>query len=319
MNNKVSRDNADHKYFVITPRLVWVLCNSPFEYTLWNVIKDIAGDGGECIISTPDLAVLSMMSTGKVSECRTTLIELGLLSGELRKDPGYPQPVWHLTIPDIWEKNIAWSIAFPKISDRVEYKSNQKELSPHERLLGVELSCGERGTSPHETKKKDEEKEIFLTCFACHGLFAETDMSVFEYQNQLVHRCGNCEILGIVEPNQKRIGKSEVSGRIDAAIVNGASQQSSMVERVRISLRLNVDSKKKAHTDFVQFLKDRDAVGETVEKFASYWSTTWQGEKGQVPTIDQVTTQWPAAFAKQQQNKQTTFSNQPNRRLPTGV
>ena len=43
----VSDESQDQKYFTITPRLVWALARNPFDYTLWSVIKGIAGDSGE--------------------------------------------------------------------------------------------------------------------------------------------------------------------------------------------------------------------------------------------------------------------------------
>lgn len=150
---RINNDSNDHMYFTITQRLVWALARDPFDLTLWQVIKDIAGDKGECTISTPDLAILAMMSTGKVSESRSYLMGAGLLTGELKRDPDYPQPVWHLAIPDLWADNITWSQNNTKITDRIAFKIDQreflKELSPHE-TRGKELSPHEKGLSPHE-------------------------------------------------------------------------------------------------------------------------------------------------------------------------
>src|SRR5512134_1814620 len=92
---RVKDESDDRKYFTITPRLVWALSRNCYDYTLWNVIKDIAGDR-ECILSREDMAALAMMSTGQVSDSRKHLFSVGVLRGELRRDPGYPQPVWHL-------------------------------------------------------------------------------------------------------------------------------------------------------------------------------------------------------------------------------
>lgn len=86
--NAITDNSEDGKYFTITPRLVWVLSRDPYDYTLWGVIKDIAGKKGECYLSTPDLATLAMMSEGKVSTSRAYLIEKGLLKGQIKRDPG---------------------------------------------------------------------------------------------------------------------------------------------------------------------------------------------------------------------------------------
>lgn len=168
MSNKIKDDSADREYFVIVPRLVWALSRSPYDYTLWCIIKDIAGEAGECILSTQQLAALAMMSVGKVKECREHLLSVGLLKGGIQKDPDSPQPVYHLRIPDIWEPNIRFSRAYPKIAQRIQYK----EASPHEGSFLLEDSPHEgsavKEPSPHETKKNrnnnhKEDPKILIT------------------------------------------------------------------------------------------------------------------------------------------------------------
>jgi hypothetical protein len=154
-DNKLEDASSDKKYFMITPQLVWAICRSPYDYTLWDVIKMIAGENGECYLSTEDLAILSMMSTGKVSQCRKYLIEKGLLKGEIRRDPGYPQPVWHLQIPDIWKENVTWRQEFDSLADRIALKKEQKKS-----LHRVKASPGEEPPLPGETKKNQEENPI---------------------------------------------------------------------------------------------------------------------------------------------------------------
>ncbi len=163
--NKLSDKSGDRKYFILTQRIVWALCDDPYDYTLWSVIKDIAGESGECYLSTPDLATLSMMSAGRVSKSRLSLIDKKLLRGEIRRDPGYPQPVWHLEIPDLWEQNIAWCLQYPGLKERIDYKKsfhhmnaneNDGEPSPHEG--GV--SPDEGGTTPDETKNNSKKNQI---------------------------------------------------------------------------------------------------------------------------------------------------------------
>lgn len=151
--NKVRDRSGDKKYFTITPRIVWALSRSPYDYMLWNVVKDIAGDDGECIMSTQDLATLSMMSAGKVTDCRTHLLKVGLLEGETQKSPEYQWPIWHLTIPDLWELNTKTAKSIPSLKNRIEFKKNQKLEST------ISDSCGEGGIyscgeeTPHQVKK----------------------------------------------------------------------------------------------------------------------------------------------------------------------
>lgn len=153
--NNVEQDFTDRKYFVMVPRIVLAMCEGPHEYILWSVIKDIAGDDRECYLSTEDLATLSMMSTGSVSKYRKSLVEKGLLRGEIRRDPGYPQPVWHLQIPDLWPRNVDWSMKHKKIKERIAHKKSLHLVKP---------SAGEGGTPTDETKniekkiKEDDEQ-----------------------------------------------------------------------------------------------------------------------------------------------------------------
>ncbi|MHC4336320.1 MAG: hypothetical protein ACYSUV_21605, partial [Planctomycetota bacterium] len=159
-SNRVEDQSGDHKYFIVTPQLVWALCDGPYEYTLWNVIKMIAGDCGECMLSTDDLAAAAMMSAGKASQCRTTLLEQGLLKGEVRRDPGYPQPVWHLTVPNLWKANIEWRERHPSLKDRIRLKREQKRLHQVKASPGEGgTSPGEGGTSPGETKKNQKDNQ----------------------------------------------------------------------------------------------------------------------------------------------------------------
>ena len=145
-SNIVTNKAEDQAYFTITPRLVWALARDPYDLALWMVIKDVAGDAGKCILSTPQLATLAMMSEGKVQDYRKFLIEAGLLTGSMHRDPGYPQPVWHMEIPNIWAASFKWAVAHLDLKDRIEFKEAQKNASKEAK----EHSCGEKGGAPHE-------------------------------------------------------------------------------------------------------------------------------------------------------------------------
>lgn len=171
---RIEKDTTDHRYFVIVPRLVWAKSRSPYDVELWRVIKDIAGEEGVCMLPTQDLADMAQMSAGKVSDCRKHLLSVGLLQGEVYRDPGYPQPVYHLRIPDIWAENVEWSMKYRTFKDRLAYK-RAFLASLHEGSKDGEPSCSERGILSgergipldergiplDETKKngKEEEKE----------------------------------------------------------------------------------------------------------------------------------------------------------------
>lgn len=152
--NKIHDESNDKKYFIITPRIVKAYSRNPYDLALWDTIKDIAGESGECYLNTEQLAILSGMSAGKASESRKYWIELGFLKGEIRQDPGYPQPVWHITVPDLWKINIEWCENNPKIQDRVNFMLSQKSL--HQ----VKPSPDEERPSPHETKNNQQQEEL---------------------------------------------------------------------------------------------------------------------------------------------------------------
>ena len=88
-------------FSIAVPNLVSLLARSPYDVTLWIVIKDIINSEGECFLSSQDLATYARMSVGKLVECRKYLLEVGLLEGEIRHEPGHAR-TWHLRIPDEW-------------------------------------------------------------------------------------------------------------------------------------------------------------------------------------------------------------------------
>lgn len=161
VGNRVAPDDSDHKYFALLPHVVLAYCRSPHDLALWVTIKMITGEDGECILSTEDLGEIAGMSSGKVSDCRAHLLRVGLLIGRLYRDPNYPQPVWHLRIPDLWPRNVAWRrAAGDGLRERIAkiratraslqvVKAGAAEPSPGEG--GV--SPGEGGVSPGEAKK----------------------------------------------------------------------------------------------------------------------------------------------------------------------
>lgn len=163
-NNKVTNKSGDKKYFTIIPRIVWMRARSPYDFTLWSVIKDVAGEDGECDLTTQELASLSMMSVGKVTECRTYLLQCGLLSGELVKPDGGMATKWHLTIPDLWSENVNSSKSLKSRKDRINYKykqrlGNEKAYSLHE---SIAHSPGEQAHSPHEQANSPGESPSFI-------------------------------------------------------------------------------------------------------------------------------------------------------------
>lgn len=144
---RVTDESSDRAYFTISPRIVWALCRNPFDFALWQTVKDIAGDARECFISTRDLATLSMMSAGQTSNSRKHLVDAGLLEGEVRRDPGYQLPVWHLRVPDLWERSTAWALKHKSIKDRIAFKKKQQDDLRAARQAAAEQKEKEKGCS----------------------------------------------------------------------------------------------------------------------------------------------------------------------------
>ena len=199
--NKISDNSGDRKYFVQLPQIVWDKCRDPYDITLWVVIKMIAGEHGECYLSTEDLATAAMMSAGKASESRQYLMDAGLIEGEIRKDPRY-QPCWHLRVPDLWPDNIAYRQEVgDSLIDRIERKGQQREALKDKRKAlregGTEAKTvlhqvkpspgeggttpGEEGTTPGETKKNHKKNHNNNQDAAS----ARADVAVVAEENEL--------------------------------------------------------------------------------------------------------------------------------------
>lgn len=162
--NQVKDRSGNRKYFTMLLRIVQIKARSPYDITAWATVMDIAGENGECNYLTEELAVLSMMSVGKFSDCRSFLIEQGLLHGYLENDDGRGNKRWHLTIPDLWEENIKIAKRLSSIKDRIKFKKEQtfkhkKTVSPHEKET---VSPGEAPVSPHEKAVSPGENTSFI-------------------------------------------------------------------------------------------------------------------------------------------------------------
>lgn len=151
---RIKDDSKDHKYFTITPRIVKAFSRNAHDFAFWDTVKDVAGESGECFLNTDQLAILSGISTGQASNSRTYWIKIGFLKGEIKKDPGYSQAVWHLTVPDLWQRNIEWCEKYPKIAARLEFRKS------HRSLHRMKASGSEGKPSGGETKKSIKEDLI---------------------------------------------------------------------------------------------------------------------------------------------------------------
>lgn len=157
-------------HFIMTPQLVWATCENAHQYMLWSMIKMVAGEDGTCILGTRDLAVLAMLSVGTVHRARQDLLRLGLLEGELYRDPGYANAVWHLRVPDLWAANHAWRETHPSLRERIENKRAQQQYVPASHQEGAELAWPPRATrSAAEHARLPAERACSPVGRACAG------------------------------------------------------------------------------------------------------------------------------------------------------
>lgn len=153
---ELENTSGDWNYYVVTPQLVWALSRNPYDFTLWCVIKMVAGDGGTCWVSTENLAHLAMMSIGQVSKSRKYLLDTGLLIGEKKAaEKRSLHEGWHIKIPDVWAQNIAWRTAHHPLGTRIEFKKQQMEAIKNARKAERDRKKNLHGVkgnnpSPHE-------------------------------------------------------------------------------------------------------------------------------------------------------------------------
>lgn len=156
----IEDNSSDRKYFVMAPRVVWAFSRNSYDYIFWCVVKDIAGESGECYIGIRDLAKLAKMSKTQAGRARDWLLRAGLLEGEVRKDPGY-NAVWHLRVPDLWMWNVDWCKRHPTIAARLAFEISQsvpaRDTTPEVSPTGTK--CPLQGQSvPGVALKKNQKK-----------------------------------------------------------------------------------------------------------------------------------------------------------------
>lgn len=81
-------------------------------------------------------------------------------------------------------------------------------------------------------------------------------------------------------------------------IGKGLQAQEDLLSRLRV-IGLNPNLNTKSGKLFVEFIRDRESQGETLEVFHTWWKANdWRGKQGQPPTITQIQELWFAAFTR---------------------
>jgi DNA-binding transcriptional MocR family regulator len=150
--------SRDRKYFTILPNIIFKLDLTVQDIALYTTIKKVAGEEGECFMTTRRLAQEARISAGQVSKSKKRLADRGLIEIVTRPRTPNGKPVDHITITDIWVRNT---------------QAFQNNRSPGEHTPPPppsDRSPGEQHRSPgeleedhinknHEEKKKTAEEE----------------------------------------------------------------------------------------------------------------------------------------------------------------
>jgi hypothetical protein len=164
-HNRIKDESNDRKYFLMRPAIVKMKARSVYDVAVWDAIKEVAGENGECFLSSENLAALAMVSVGQLSDSRKYLIEVGLLEGEIRKRSEHGQAMWHLRIPDLWEENmtlmssLTWREKYEAFRQRDKKQPALESLhhmkpSPHEGKPSPHEGSSPQKPSPHETEEE---------------------------------------------------------------------------------------------------------------------------------------------------------------------
>lgn len=132
----------EKSYFIMIPNLIDDIGLSVYAFRLYAHLKRVAGDNGTCWQSGETLAKSCAMSTGKISECKTELVNFRLI--EVENKVGNNGNYTEISICNIWNKNIA------------NYAKNKEDM---DELVGGS-SLDEDGSSPGETKKNQVKNNI---------------------------------------------------------------------------------------------------------------------------------------------------------------
>lgn len=152
MQMKLLDKSRDRRYFTIIPNFLWVseLGLTAMDFKLYATIKKVAGESGECFMSTRTLAAEAGISMGAVSASKGRLEDAGLIIIVAKRRRNGGQPVDHISIVDIWQRNMEHFVACDKRSS-----GEHSDTSVHQvNALAVERSSPERKRSPGETEEE---------------------------------------------------------------------------------------------------------------------------------------------------------------------
>jgi len=157
---RVRDEGNPRKYWIQVPNLVDDTIMSVHAFRLYIHLKRVAGDNGMCWQSTTTLADSCNVSTGTITKAKQELVDLGLISITLEKNPKGGKDFHHIAIIDIWAKNAKEYHA--SSLDEVASSGDELTSSPHE--------IKKNTVNNNQEKKEEEEDNIFLLYESSIGL-----------------------------------------------------------------------------------------------------------------------------------------------------
>lgn len=96
---------------------------------------------------------------------------------------------------------------------------------------------------------------------------------------------------------RKKISKENYRAALSGALVRGAKENASIINRVIKLFGILPNWDTKTNRKILRFLLEQQAKGNNIETFAAWWKDEdWRGKKGQPPTTVQIKELWPKAF-----------------------
>ena len=160
---RVRDEGNPRKYWIQVPNLVDDTIMSVHAFRLYIHLKRVAGDNGMCWQSTTTLADSCNVSTGTITKAKQELVDLGLISITLEKNPKGGKDFHHIAIIDIWAKNAKEYHA--SSLDEVASSGDELTSSPHE--------IKKNTVNNNQEKKEEEGANIFLLYEEYFGLLTK--------------------------------------------------------------------------------------------------------------------------------------------------
>jgi hypothetical protein len=152
---QVEDKSGDRRYFTMIPNMLWEIGLTYHDREMYAFLKRIAGDHGTCWRSMRTLARESGLSLGQIEKSREILEAAGLITCDKRKRPEGGWSTWHISIVDVWKRNLEIMLAkrsqYEQIGDESVHTANES-VHPTDTM-------GEKCTQDEQKCSQDARKE----------------------------------------------------------------------------------------------------------------------------------------------------------------